>query len=222
MQSFKLLDTPDVPEILKNIFELFGENNVPICVFGGYLRDLIILGHNKNSQDIDIRLPLNEWCEEFPREFRAAFRLSAGHQRFLERMINAKKMPTNPAFVYRVDESVKTHILPYIFYGTDHPPLELILMQDFVPAPEDAPNADLGICQISSDGFDFYATDAFLRDKIDKTLTVINCADTRSAWQSIRRIRRFQAGSYADYKAVWPEEFVHIRDAALTEFDETT
>lgn len=220
MQTLKISNPPTMPKILEEIFALFGTYDIPVCVYGGFLRDLIVLQDNGLSQDIDIRLPLDDWCEKLPREFRSSFLLNPAHQRFLERMIHAGKIPTNPAFVYRVNSFIEEKYLDPVFYQPEYPPLELVLMQDFVPATQDAPNADIGLCQIAADGSDFWVTEAFLRDQHDKTLTVVRCRDERDAWRTLKRIERFKAGAYADYRDVWPIEAAEMRDAAIAEHAE--
>lgn len=72
---------------------------------------------------------------------------------------------------------------------------------------------DFGLCQIGmADPFGvncFIATQAFHRDRQDKTLTLMRCDSFKDAQRSMKRAQKILK-KYPDHKLVIPEKFKHL------------
>lgn len=72
---------------------------------------------------------------------------------------------------------------------------------------------DFGLCQIGhhADGHGFYTsiTDAYRKDREDKTLTLMRCDSFKDAQRSMKRAQKILK-KYPDHKLVIPEKFKHL------------
>lgn len=91
----------------------------------------------------------------------------------------------------------------------EFPPVQIIVMDELACPRAVIARNDFGLCQIGYSGREVIRTDAYLRDKANRTFTVCRCRDERDFFRTMRRWERLHAEKFHDWTLVVPAEFQH-------------
>ncbi len=198
------LPYPDM-HLLKHIKLLLGNIGHPFAVYGGFLRDSVLLGHTDATKDIDIMLTNEGFLALKPpygrEDVRRHFSLYDPHLLHMLHLHKEKKLAdADKPFVL----VLKPQFKPY-WYTTKDIGIT-ILEHNFHPF-DVFNDTDLGFCDIVSDGEEVWITEAFYNDMVDKTLTLRRKLDPRNFERTRTRVERFTApgGRYEGWEFIIPD-----------------
>lgn len=207
---------PDM-SVLKKVATLLGAGSGNVVAFnGGYLRDLILLGHTRGAQDLDASMSIINFLGLKPKEkgvedIRDHFVLHKPHLKFmLHDMVDGRFEENQRPIVL----ALQREYLP--FWGLDVP-LGLTLARQPVNISAMLDDVDLGFTGIASDGQEIWVTQAFVHDRVSRTMTMQRCRDARDYERTQRRVARFlseDGGRYVGWRFVVPPEFQQFAPAA--------
>lgn len=198
---------PDI-SILKPIQQRLADGRGFQSVFaGGYLRDLVLLGHTRQTPDIDAFMHVkhyDSWRIEDADDLRDQFILHPPHLKFIARMIangTYHEVP-RPLVVNLKPEFMATWQLDI--------PLQVVLTRQPLQVAEVIANLDFGFNGIASDAEEIWVTPAFLKDRAARTITLQRCANAREFKRNMQRATRLQASRYSGWTPIIPEHFKHF------------
>lgn len=169
-----------IPDEVLEVLQRVKEFAPSAILAGGYLRDTVL---DRPAKDIDIFC-----CAEVePMRLRRKFP-------------EARLEPFSHWLEYQDNEVVSVWNL-----GTAMGlPVQLIEI-DGHPLDR-AKEHDFGICQVWHDGTDMDSTEAFLRDCLDSSFTLVRCENQAQFDRSMKRFARLSQ-KYPDHELVIPLEF---------------
>jgi hypothetical protein len=192
---------PDT-RVLENLTQRLGPQ---VAVYGGYLRDLVLLGDTSNSGDIDAALGIEAFLALKPvspelADYRRHFVLHEPHLLF---MLHQDK---NGVFA--------ANDRPYVLalkpeYQADWglvTPLGLTLTREAVCATDLTADADLGFTEIVWDGAEILVSAAFVKDMQQRTMTLRRAPSAREYARTLKRVVRFKEGRYHGWSFTVPPE----------------
>jgi hypothetical protein len=86
-------------------------------------------------------------------------------------------------------------------------PIQILVMKEKRTPLEILERHDFGLCQAGFNGTDFHFTEAYDRDRHDKTFTLVRCRDTKDYWRSVKRYQRLET-KYVGYPLVYQGRIV--------------
>lgn len=188
---------------------LSGPAELPFVVYGGYLRDLVLLGHTRATGDVDAAMHIDDFLALKPQkdgdvDVRRHFALHEPHLLFMLHQMQDNQFQENSRPIvlalkheYQADWNME---IPLGLALTRKPIVPFALAQD----------TDLGFCEIVSDGREIWVSEAFIHDYTHRTLTLRRCRDARDYERTVRRVQRFTTERYLGWRFVVPEHLQHM------------
>jgi hypothetical protein len=195
---------PDMTELQQVLVRL--EPGGPVHFYGGYLRDLVLLGNVPKSADIDVIMANDDFLRLKPLtpdrpDWRRDFVLHPPHLLFMMHQISDGAFGRNPKPLVLALKPEQQQA-----WDVRHP-VGVTLSKDRLRVPTLLSTIDLAFCQIVSDGVEVWVTPGFVRDMRNRTMTLRRCPDAKEYERSLRRVARFQADRYADWRLVMPGRY---------------
>lgn len=211
MSKLFLLETTGIPypdmSLIKHLdAHLSGNYRFPVIFYGGWLRDLVLLGHTEGTGDIDTAMTIKDFLALKPTQpdvpdLRRHFVLHEPHLLFMLHQTE--------------DDVIKDNPKPYVLalrpehqadWNLDRT-LGITLTRKQLTPADFAADVDLGFSGIASDGQQIWVTEAFVNDYRNKTITIQRCRDAMDFERTSRRLQKFLQGRYNGWSVIVPEEF---------------
>lgn len=205
---------PDMTLITTIYTRLSGNGLFPMVFYGGWLSDLVLIGHTEGTGDIDTAMTIENFLAlKTPAktdDVRFQFALHDPHLLFMLHQTHDKVFEANPKpYVLALKPEHQAE------WGLDHS-LGVTLTRQAMTASDFANDVDLGFRGIASDGKDIWVTEAFLKDYRNKTITLQRVRDSRDFERTRRRVEKFQQSRYRGWKFIVPEKFTSTIDNFFT------
>lgn len=181
---------------------------VPVWFYGGYLRDLMLLGHVNDVGDLDAAMWLNNYLALKPPlggyDVRRDWALHEPHLLFMLHQLHDGVFEDNPRpVVLKLKGDLHAQL------GLTCP-LGMTLLREPVTVDALLADTDLGFSAIASDGEEVWVTPTFVQDAHNRTMTMVRCRDARDYARTLQRVGRLTASRYAEWTLVVPPEFAHL------------
>lgn len=199
---------PDTTVLKRIASRLGGDANNVVLFFGGWLSDLLNLGHTQGTADIDAIMHLDQFLALKPltkaeEDVRDHFPLHGPHLKFMMHQVKDGKFSRNPRpFVVALHKEMMEQ------WGVPKP-VGLSLTRKPVGLSHTLNDADFAFRQVVSDGHQIWVTRGFVKDLKNRTITLRLCRSNREYESSLRRIERFTApgGRYEGWKPIIPAKY---------------
>lgn len=197
------------PDNLNELRRLFAQMDKAVVkphpCYGGYLRDMLCLGTNKESGDIDLVMSLDDFLglKDPEHDVRRHFLLHEPHLLYLMHVVRDNRLDEiDELFVLRLKDAVRVE------WGLEHDVGITVTRSD--PTPDTLlHDSDLGFCDVVFDGETIWVSEDFVTDWKNRTMTMTRCRDAKDYERTLRRVQRFKEGRYREWAFMVPERFAH-------------
>jgi len=183
-----------------------------VAVYGGYIRDLVLLGNVDDTGDMDAAMSIADFLALKPAtkaevDPRRQFVLHEPHLLFMLHQLKDDVFNANPRPVVAVikpehwAEWGLTKPMSISLFKHEMDPFSLVI------------DSDLSISEVVFWNSEVWVTPAFVQSMKTRTMTLRRCSGVMDFARAAHRVRKFQAGRYAGWKFILPAKHVAIAQA---------
>jgi hypothetical protein len=202
---------PDM-SALQALVSKLAVNGGSVAIYGGYIRDLVLLGHVEETGDMDTAMSISDFLALKPAtkaeiDPRRQFVLHEPHLLFMLHQLQDDVFNANPRPVVAVIKPEH-----WAEWGLTKP-MSISLFRHELDPFSLVVDADLSISEVVFWNSDIWVTPRFVQSIRTRTMTLCRCRNVMDFARTVQRVKRFQLSRYADWKFVLPARFCALMEA---------